>query len=114
MIALCASEKKSTKPPVKIKPWPKSQMLWPIRFGVAILQYVAQKNEVRNDVCNRDLVAYLDYSQATISQHVKKLVNAGLLRTRKQDKFTIYDVDRERCSEYVALLKMIWRPQSYE
>ena len=38
----------------------------PVR--VAILKYVAEKNQVRNDVCNNDLVQYLDYSQATISQ----------------------------------------------
>jgi len=77
----------------------------PVR--VAILKYVAEKNQVRNDVCNGDLVQYLDYSQATISQHVKKLVKVGLLRTEKQDKFTIYTMDRGRLDEFMALLKKI-------
>ena len=77
----------------------------PVR--VAIFKYVAQKNQVRNDVCNSDLVQYLDYSQATISQHVKKLVKAGLIRTRKQDKFTVYYVDKERLNEYITLLNAI-------
>jgi ArsR family transcriptional regulator len=74
---------------------------------VAILQYVAQKNEVRNDVCNGDLVKFLDYSQATISQHVKKLVNAELLQTEKQDKYTIYYVNREKLDNYITRLKEI-------
>ena len=78
----------------------------PVR--VAILKYVAEKNQVRNDVCNSDLVQYLDYSQATISQHVKKLVNVGLLKTKKQDKFTIYTMDKGKLKEFITLLKVFW------
>lgn len=74
---------------------------------VAILQYVAGKNAVRNDVCNSDLVQFLDYSQAAISQHVKKLVKAGLLQTEKQDKFTIYYINRDRLRQYISLLSEI-------
>jgi len=74
---------------------------------VSILKYVAQKNSVRNDVCNGDLVKFLDYSQATISQHVKKLVNADLLQTEKQNKFTIYYINREKLEQYINLLKAI-------
>ena len=74
---------------------------------VAILRYVAQKNAVRNDVCNSDLVKFLDYSQATISQHVKKLVKAELLLTEKQDKFTIYTINREKLQHYIRRLQEI-------
>ena len=74
---------------------------------IAILKYVAQKNEVRNDVCNGDLVQFLDYAQATISQHVKKLVRAELLLTKKQDKFTIYYINREKLRQYIRLLQEI-------
>ena len=71
---------------------------------VKILQYVAAKNEVRNDVCNGDLVTFLDYSQATISQHVKKLVTANLLTSRKQDKFTFYYINQETVSQFMQNL----------
>jgi len=74
---------------------------------IAILQYVAEKNAVRNDVCNSDLVQFLDYSQATISQHVKKLVKADLLQTEKQDRFTIYTLNREKLAHYIHLLQSI-------
>ena len=74
---------------------------------IQILQYTATKNEVRNDVCNGDLVNMFDYSQATISQHVKKLVNANLLTTRKQDKFTYYYVNQETVATYLEQLNKI-------
>ena len=34
------------------------------------------------------LIAEFGYAQATTSQHIKKLVDARLLETRKSDKFT--------------------------
>ena len=40
---------------------------------IKIFRYIMQENKSLNKVCNKDLVAYFDYSQATISQHVKKL-----------------------------------------
>ena len=46
---------------------------------IKIFRYIMQENKNLSKVCNKDLVAYFDYSQATISQHVKKLKDAGLL-----------------------------------
>lgn len=77
----------------------------PVR--IMILQYVMQNNSVRNDVCNRDLVAHLDYSQATVSQHVKKLVSADLLQTKKQDRFTFYEVNRDCINQYVEQIRSL-------
>lgn len=74
---------------------------------IAIVKYVASKSTVRNDVCNGDLVQFLDYSQATISQHVKKLVQAGLLQTQKQDKFTLYALNRATLRRYIRLLQEV-------
>ena len=43
----------------------------PVR--VALVRYLAEKNKgkVDNVTCNKDLVELLQYSQSTISQHVK-------------------------------------------
>lgn len=64
---------------------------------VALVRYLSQKNNgsgVDNHTCNKDLVAMFDYSQSTISQHVKVLKNAGLISTVRKDKFTLYTVNK--------------------
>lgn len=75
----------------------------PVR--ISILKYVISKKNVRNDVCNCDLVKILDYSQSTISQHVKKLVNVGLFTIEKKDKFTVYSINNCVLNNYIDLLK---------
>lgn len=75
----------------------------PVR--IAILKYVKEKNKVRNDVCNSDLVSNFSYSQATISQHVKKLVSIGIFNIKKEDKYSIYSINKSVLNEYTKLLK---------
>ncbi len=72
---------------------------------VGIVKYVAQKNTVRNDVCNKDLVENLPSSQATVSQHVKKLLEAEVLTVRKENGFSFYTVNRETLVRYVSLIQ---------
>lgn len=57
---------------------------------IKIYRYIMKCNRERQTVCNKDVVAAFNYSQATISQHIKKLVQAGLLEVKKDDKFSIY------------------------
>ena len=57
---------------------------------IKIYRFIMQNNRNRNPVCNKDVVAAFDYSQATISQHIKKLVDAGLIEVKKDDKFSMY------------------------
>ncbi len=57
---------------------------------IKIYRYIMQCNRNRVQVCNKDVVAAFDYSQATISQHIKKLVEADLIQVKKDDKFSIY------------------------
>lgn len=77
----------------------------PVR--VTLLKYVLHKKNVRNDVCNSDLVKIFDYSQSTISQHVKKLVNAGLFNIVKRDKFTLYSVNLDVLNSYIKQLESL-------
>ena len=57
---------------------------------IKIYRYIMQSNRNRTTVCNKDVVAAFDYSQATISQHIKKLVEADLIQVKKDDKFSTY------------------------
>jgi ArsR family transcriptional regulator len=57
---------------------------------IKIYRFIMQCNRNRTSVCNKDIVEAFDYSQATISQHIKKLVTADLVQVKKQDKFSMY------------------------
>lgn len=57
---------------------------------IKIYRYIMTCNRERNSVCNKDVVNAFNYSQATISQHIKKLVMAGLIEVKKDDKFSKY------------------------
>lgn len=72
---------------------------------IAILAYVAENNAAGIDVCTSDLVTLLDYCQGTVSQHVKKLVQAGLLRTGRRERCTLYFLCREEMEDYIAFLR---------
>lgn len=77
----------------------------PVR--VALYHYVKAKNVVRNDVCNKDLVEHFEYSQSSLSQHVKKLRDVGLFEVKYQDKFSFYRVNKDTMNRYIKLLKGI-------
>ena len=62
-------------------------------------------NKKRERVCNKDLVNYFDYSQATISQHVKKLRDAGLVEVRKEDRYSYYYVHLGTLNDYLVATK---------
>lgn len=65
---------------------------------VALVRYLKTKNfgkGVDNVTCNKDLVEMFDYSQSTVSQHVKILKDAGLFMTESKDKFTYYYLNKE-------------------
>lgn len=65
----------------------------PVR--VALIHYVGSKNRVRNDVCNKDLVAHFPYSQSSLSQHVKKLIMSDLFTVEYSEKFSFYSVNKK-------------------
>ena len=70
-----------------------------------IFRYIMQQNKSLSKVCNKDLVAYFDYSQATISQHVKKLKDAGLVQVKKEDRYSYYYVHLGTLHDYLIATK---------
>jgi len=57
---------------------------------IKIYRFIMKRNKERVPVCNKDVVAAFDYSQATISQHLKKLTDSELVSVRKNDKYSMY------------------------
>lgn len=72
---------------------------------IKIFRYIMQQNKQFKKVCNKDLVEHFDYAQATISQHVKKLADAGLLEKRKIDRYTYYYVHLGTLNDYMMATK---------
>ncbi|MDO4393765.1 MAG: metalloregulator ArsR/SmtB family transcription factor [Bacillota bacterium] len=72
---------------------------------IKIFRYIMAENRQFHKVCNKDLVEHFEYSQATISQHVKKLADAGLLEKKKEDRFTYYYVHLGTLNEYLTATK---------
>ena len=62
----------------------------------------------RNDgpICVCDLTPALGLAQPTVSHHVKKLVQAGLLRREQQGVWAHYSLDRDAVSRVASLLEM--------
>lgn len=69
----------------------------PTRF--AILEFLAEpvQSLCRRDagVCGCDLEAYLGLSQPTVSHHMKRLVDAGLVRASREGRWVHYELDAE-------------------
>ena len=68
---------------------------------LAILERVAANREV---ACAA-LCDQFPVSQATISHHVKELLNAGLIKMRRQAKFVYYQLQARVWADYMAEMR---------
>lgn len=58
---------------------------------IQILRYLAGSG----CCCCKDVVGHLDLAQSTVSQHLKILVDAGLVRFAPEKRRSRYQIDRE-------------------
>lgn len=58
---------------------------------IEILQHLAE----RDACCNKDVVSRMDLAQSTVSQHLKVLVEAGLVRHTPERQRSMYSLDHE-------------------
>ena len=72
----------------------------PVR--IMLYQYIMSCNKELREVCNKDLVEVFDYSQATISQHMKKLVQSELVQMKKVDRKSVYYANIGMLNRYLA------------
>jgi len=56
-----------------------------------ILRHLAE----RDACCNKDVVSRMNLAQSTVSQHLKVLVEAGLVRYTPERQRSMYSLDRE-------------------
>jgi ArsR family transcriptional regulator, arsenate/arsenite/antimonite-responsive transcriptional repressor len=60
----------------------------------ARLEILRHLSEMENCCC-KDVVSRLDLAQSTVSQHLKVLVEAGLVRLTPNGQRSLYTIDRE-------------------
>lgn len=73
---------------------------------VTIIEMLAGLDE-GEDLCVCDFEAPLDLSQATVSHHLRKLLDAGLIRRERRGTWSHYTLDRARFEHLRHLLDRI-------
>ena len=71
---------------------------------IKIFRFIMNCNKTRQMICNKDIVSAFDYSQATISQHLKKLQQSELIQVKRKDKFSYYFVNIGVLQKYVSIV----------
>jgi ArsR family transcriptional regulator len=66
-----------------------------------ILERIASEKEVGCSV----LIGECSLSQPTMSHHLKELVNAGVIKPRREAKFYFYQLDRKVWADYLAEMR---------
>ena len=79
---------------------------------IRMLRFILTENLARRTVANKDLVREFDYAQATISQHVSKLVVGGLIEVKKKATSSYYFAKVGKLSVFAETLKKIEGPTS--
>jgi ArsR family transcriptional regulator len=73
---------------------------------IKIFRYIMKCNSERKPVRNKDIVADFEYSQATISQHLNKMIIAELIKIEQKGTSTYYYVNIGVIGKYIELLKI--------
>ena len=77
---------------------------------IRMLRYILTENIARRTVTNKDLVNTFSYAQATISQHVSKLLIGGLLDVRKRGTSSCYFARIGMLTLFTEILKKLEAP----
>lgn len=77
----------------------------PVR--ILLYQHILLCNKKLQNVCNKDLVEAFPYSQATISQHMKKLVKSELVQLRNKGPYSYYFANISMLGKYLEFTKKL-------
>lgn len=75
----------------------------PVRLH--LFRYIMKANREGALVCTGTLVDEFGYAQATISQHMKKLVDSGLVTVDKRDRYSFYYTNLGLLAKYIDSTK---------
>ncbi len=73
---------------------------------IKMFRFIMKCNSERQPVRNKDIVAEFEYSQATVSQHLNKMVIADLVRTEQKGTSTYYYANIGMIGKYIEILKV--------
>ena len=74
---------------------------------VEIFRFIYKENMARRKVCNKDVVAAVGYAQATVSQHLNKLVGSGLVEVEKKETYSYYYVNIGMLGKYLNAVRKL-------
>jgi len=74
---------------------------------IRLLRYILTENLARRSVTNKDLVAVFGYAQATVSQHISKLLIGGLIEVQKRGTSSCYFARVGKLLAYTETIKKI-------
>jgi ArsR family transcriptional regulator len=74
---------------------------------IRMYRYILKNNLQNIPVRNKDIVAEFSYSQATVSQHLNKLLIGGLIEAQSKGTSTYYYAHIGGVTEYIEALRKI-------
>lgn len=77
---------------------------------VEIFQYIYSENLSRRQVCNKDLVDFFGLAQATVSQHLNKLSESGLIQVQPKGTRNYYYVNIGLLGQYLNAVRKLNQP----
>lgn len=64
------------------------------------------------DMCACDIMDGLELTQPTISHHMKILVSAGLVKSKKQGKWMCYSINKDVVDDLLNYINFITNPKT--
>ena len=64
--------------------------------------------------CACHLLKKINISQSTLSHHMKILCESGVIKNRKEGKWTYYSISNEGCEYALSLFKILTKVHSNE
>ena len=58
--------------------------------------------------CACDILEFFDFTQPTLSHHMKVLMDAGLVNVRKDGLWSYYSLDKTKCNDITLVLMNIF------
>jgi ArsR family transcriptional regulator len=56
------------------------------------------------EICACDILEHFDFTQPTLSHHMKVLMDCGIVRFRKEGQWTYYFINHDNCNKVVIFL----------